>query len=216
MVATEVIDARLEGRIARAAARSNRLRSRRVTMARRHHNVTLSGPETMCHPLSGGAIVGDSAQLRRLVAYNQWANEKILTAIDGMTAQDLARPVDAYIGNLAKNLHHVRWATRLWLARWKGIAPPAAGEPSGSWADAYAETHAELREFVESLTDAEADRVVHYKDTKGNPYQLPLGQLITHVVNHGTHHRAETGMLLERLGRSPGDMDYVYYCLGRR
>jgi uncharacterized damage-inducible protein DinB len=208
MVATEVIDARLEGRIARAAARSNRLRSRRVTMARRHHNVSSS---------VGGAIVGDSAQLRRLVAYNQWANEKILTAIDGMSAEDLARPVDAYIGNLAKNLHHVRWATRLWLARWKGIAPPAAGEPSsGSWAAAYAETHAELREFVESLTDADADRVVHYKNTKGVPFQLPLGELITHLVNHGTHHRAETGMLLERLDRSPGDMDYVYYCLEQR
>jgi uncharacterized damage-inducible protein DinB len=160
--------------------------------------------------------VGDSAQLRRLVAYNQWANEKILTAIDGMSAEDLAKPVDAYIGNLAKNLHHVRWATRLWVARWKGVAPPAAGEPTGSWADAYAETHAELREFVESLTDADADRIVHYKDTKGNPYQLALGLLVTHLVNHGTHHRAETGMLLERLGRSPGDMDYVYYCLGRR
>jgi uncharacterized damage-inducible protein DinB len=161
--------------------------------------------------------VGDSAQLRRLVAYNQWANEKILTAIDGMTAEELARPVDAYIGNLARNLHHVRWATRLWLARWRGVAPPAAGESSSeSWAAAYAETHAELREFVESLTDADADRVVHYKNTKGVPFQLPLGALITHLVNHGTHHRAETGMLLERLGRSPGDMDYVYYCLERR
>ena len=41
----------------------------------------------------------------------------------------------------------------------------------------------------------------------------PRDQLITHLVNHGTHHRAETGMLLERIGRSPGDMDYLYYCL---
>jgi len=49
----------------------------------------------------------------------------------------------------------------------------------------------------------------------GTPYQAPLAQLITHVVNHGTAHRAETGMLLERLGRSPGDMDYVYFHLGR-
>ena len=36
---------------------------------------------------------------------------------------------------------------------------------------------------------------------------MALDQLITHVVNHGTHHRAETGMLLDRIGRSPGDMD---------
>jgi uncharacterized damage-inducible protein DinB len=160
--------------------------------------------------------VSDSEQLRRLVAYNQWANEKILQAIDGMTADELARPVDAYIGSLAKNLQHTLWATQLWLARWKGAPPPARGEPtSGSWADAYAAVHREFREFVASLTDADADRVVHYKDTKGNPFQVALGQLVTHVVNHGTHHRAETGMLLERLGRSPGDMDYAYYCLGR-
>jgi uncharacterized damage-inducible protein DinB len=46
------------------------------------------------------------------------------------------------------------------------------------------------------LTDSSADRVVAYNDTKGNPYEMGLAQLITHVVNHGTHHRAETGMLL--------------------
>lgn len=160
--------------------------------------------------------MADAAQLRKLVAYNQWANEKILTAIDGMTAEELARPVDAYIGSLAKNLQHVLLATRLWLARWKGAPPPKLDEPiTAPWPDAYAATHAEFRAFVEPLTDADADRVVQYKDTKGNPYQLPLGHLVTHVVNHGTHHRAETGMLLERLGRSPGDMDYMYYCLGR-
>jgi uncharacterized damage-inducible protein DinB len=46
------------------------------------------------------------------------------------------------------------------------------------------------------------------------PYEMGLAQLTTHVVNHGTHHRAETEMLLERIGRSP-DMDYVYYCFRR-
>ena len=30
--------------------------------------------------------MADTAQLCRLVAFNQWANEKILGAIDGMTA----------------------------------------------------------------------------------------------------------------------------------
>jgi uncharacterized damage-inducible protein DinB len=160
--------------------------------------------------------MADATQLRKLVAYNQWANEKILKAIDGMTAEELARPVDAYCGSLAKNLQHVLLATQIWLARWKGEAPPSLNDPvAGSWPDAYATTHAQFRAFVEPLADADADRVVHYKDSKGNPFQMALGQLITHVVNHGTHHRAETGMLLELIGHSPGDMDYVYYCLGR-
>jgi uncharacterized damage-inducible protein DinB len=160
--------------------------------------------------------MADAAQLRKLVAYNEWANEKLLKAIDGMTPEELARPVDAYFGSLAANLKHILFAMRAWLARWKGEPPPnrdaAITEP---WRDVYAATHAEFRAFVEPLTDAGADRVVSYKDLKGNPFQAPLSQLITHVVNHGTTHRAETGMLLERLGRSPGDLDYVYFHLGR-
>jgi uncharacterized damage-inducible protein DinB len=160
--------------------------------------------------------MANAAQLRKLVAYNQWANEKILRAIDGMTPAELAQPVDAYMGSLARNLQHILLATRVWLARWKGEVPPALSEAvTGPWPDAYAVTHADFRRFVDPLTDADADRIVQYKDSKGNPFALPLDQLITHVVNHGTHHRAETGLLLERRGRSPGDMDYVYYCLGR-
>ena len=158
--------------------------------------------------------MADAAQLRRLVAYNQWANEKILKAIDGMTADELARPVDAYFGSLDGNLQHILFATRIWLARWKGAVPASLQDRvAGPLASAYAATHAEFSAFVEPLTDADADRVVHYKNSRGEPFQMVLAQLITHVVNHGTHHRAETGMLLERLGRSPGDMDYVYYCL---
>jgi uncharacterized damage-inducible protein DinB len=158
--------------------------------------------------------MADAAQLCRLVAYNQWANEKILKAIDGMTAEELARPVDAYFGSLDKNLAHILLATRVWLARWKGEpAPSLQDRITGPWRDAYTVTHADFKAFVESLTDASAGRIVDYKNTKGEPFRMALDQLVTHVVNHGTHHRAETGMLLERIGRSPGDMDYVYYLL---
>ena len=158
--------------------------------------------------------MADAAQLRRLVAYNQWANEKILKAIDGMTAEELARPVDAYFGSLEKNLAHVLLATRVWLARWTGeTAPSLQDRITIPWRDAYTATHVAFKAFVESLTDSDAGRIVDYKNTKGEPFRMALDQLIAHVVNHGTHHRAETGMLLERVGRSPGDMDYVYYLL---
>ena len=161
--------------------------------------------------------MADAAQLRVLVAYNQWANERILRAIDGMTAEELAKPVDAYVETIAKNLQHVLLAMRIWLARWKGEAGPTLRDAiGGPLADAFAATHRDYTAFVERLTDAEAGRVVPYKNSRGESFQMPLDQLVTHVVNHGTHHRAETGMLLERMGRSPGDMDYVYYCLRQR
>jgi uncharacterized damage-inducible protein DinB len=65
---------------------------------------------------------------------------------------------------------------------------------------------------VAGLSDTDAERVVRYTDLRGNAREIALAQAITHLVNHGTAHRAETGLLLERLGRSPGDLDYSLYC----
>ena len=71
------------------------------------------------------------------------------------------------------------------------------------------------REFIEGCSTEDFERVVHYQDSRGAAVAVPLWQLVIHVCNHSTHHRAECGMLLGKLGRSPGDMDFVYHMLGR-
>jgi uncharacterized damage-inducible protein DinB len=160
--------------------------------------------------------VADAAQLKLLVAYNRWANERILAAVDGMTPAELGRPVDAYFGTLANGLRHMLVAQRMWLARWQGKTPPRPDSPvTEPWGQAYAATHDEFAAFVAPLTDGDFDRVVHYTNSRGQPFSVPLGHLVAHLVNHGTAHRAETGLVLERLGRSPGDLDLVYYYLAR-
>jgi uncharacterized damage-inducible protein DinB len=156
--------------------------------------------------------MADSTQLRRLVAYNQWADERILAAIDGVPAEELARPREAYFGTIAANLRHTLSGPRVWIARWKGEAPRYDEPITVPWREAYAETHAAFRGYVAGLSDADTERRVRYTDLRGHPREIVLAQAITHVVNHGTAHRAETGLLLERLGRSPGDLDYSLYC----
>jgi uncharacterized damage-inducible protein DinB len=61
--------------------------------------------------------MADSRQLCRLVDYNQWADERILAAIEGISADELARPREAYFGTIAANLRHTLMAQRIWLAR---------------------------------------------------------------------------------------------------
>ena len=154
----------------------------------------------------------DAQQLRRLIAYNQWADEKLLAAVDGLSADELERPREAYFGSLGNNLWHMLIVQRLWLARWTGDAlPPVERPASVSWRAAYAASHAALRSYVSSLTAADLGRVVKYTPRSGVPREQPLGELILHLANHGTAHRAETGLLLERLGRSPGDLDYTVF-----
>jgi uncharacterized damage-inducible protein DinB len=155
--------------------------------------------------------MADSKQLRRLVAYNQWADERVLAAIEGVAAEELARPREAYFGTIAGNLRHTAGAQRIWLARWKGEAPRYDEQFTLPWPRVFGETHAALRAYVGALSDADAERVVRYTDLRGNAREIALAHAITHLVNHGTAHRAETGLLLERLGRSPGDLDYTVY-----
>ena len=40
---------------------------------------------------------------------------------------------------------------------------------------------------------------------------VPVWQMLVHVVNHGTQHRAEAAALLTGEGRSPGELDLINY-----
>ena len=40
---------------------------------------------------------------------------------------------------------------------------------------------------------------------------VPVWQMLVHVVNHGTQHRAEAAALLTAEGRSPGELDLINY-----
>ena len=83
--------------------------------------------------------MADSRQLRRLVAYNQWADERILAALDGIPPEELARPREAYFGTIAANLRHTLVAQRDWLARWRGEAPRYDEPITAPWREAYAD-----------------------------------------------------------------------------
>jgi uncharacterized damage-inducible protein DinB len=40
---------------------------------------------------------------------------------------------------------------------------------------------------------------------------IAIWQMLVHVVNHGTQHRAEAAALLTAEGRSPGELDLINY-----
>jgi uncharacterized damage-inducible protein DinB len=155
--------------------------------------------------------MASARQIRHLVAYNEWADRKILAAIAPLSASELDAPREAYVGSIAKNLRHTVAAQLRWLARFKGEPLPPMDQPEGLWPDVYAVAHQALARYLTPLSDADFDRRVKFTLASGASNEQPLGQLVIHLVNHGTAHRAETGLLLERLGHSPGDLDYLLF-----
>ncbi len=155
--------------------------------------------------------------LRSLLDYDRWANDKMFEAASQVNDGELDRKSGASFESIRGSIAHVLQAQRTWLGRWTGGSPELVADVSlGGLRTAYAATHTALCDFLDSRTEEQLAAVIAYTDSAGEPHARRAWQLIAHVVNHGTHHRAETGMLLGMIGHSPGDMDYLYFAPDER
>lgn len=66
---------------------------------------------------------------------------------------------------------------------------------------------------MNNLTDDQLNSVIPYKTTKGIPQERVLWQMMAHLVNHGTQHKAEAAAMLTWFGQSPGDIDMIYFLI---
>jgi uncharacterized damage-inducible protein DinB len=104
----------------------------------------------------------------------------------------------------AQLIAHLLSSQQIWLARCKGET--ATGNVL--WPDWKAEifkdiielNHSQWIEFINTLTEEDMERNVHYKTLKGEPFDNKLRDILTHVINHGTHHRAQAGQHLKLAG----------------
>ena len=156
------------------------------------------------------------AEVQELFAFHRWANARLLDAAGGLGAEDFARDLGSSFPSVRETLVHLLSADWIWLERWHGRSPTA-----GPGWDAVA-THAELRArwaefecdqraFLEGLSEADLDRVVPYRALSGAAFANPLGELLRHVVNHGTYHRGQVATLLRQLGVQPPQTDLILY-----
>jgi uncharacterized damage-inducible protein DinB len=58
--------------------------------------------------------------LRELLAYNTWANRRVLDAVARLDADGLTRVLGGSYPSVQATLTHILWAEWLWLERWQG------------------------------------------------------------------------------------------------
>ena len=76
--------------------------------------------------------------------------------------------------------------------------------------------NAENENFKESLAildKEELNRVVKFKNSKGESYENSVRDIVFHIINHSTYHRGQIATELRNQGIDPVPSDFVYYKL---
>ena len=150
------------------------------------------------------------------VLYNRWATRRTLQTVGALTPEERDRDLKSSYGGVRGTLVHIYQADRIWFARLQGepTTSLAVFAPPQEW-DAFVEDwNGVLDRFVawaEKLDDVGWRRVVDYRDSKGNPYQTPVYQILLHLTNHNSYHRGQVTAFLRQLGHVPAAQDLIMY-----
>lgn len=145
-----------------------------------------------------------SDHLRRLFAYDDWANREVLASFQRAgTPPDQAR----------KRLAHILGAEYLWYSRITHEPCPLAVWPDLNVAECgeYVARMAEIwRNYLPSLEEQQLGAMVKYKNTKGEPWTNTLQDILLHVAIHGAYHRGQIASDMRTAGYTPAYTDFIH------
>jgi uncharacterized damage-inducible protein DinB len=140
----------------------------------------------------------------KLYRYNAWASKRVLGTLQRQNVRD---------EKILSLMGHVVAAQFLWLHRIKGLPAPDVK----LWGDYSLEqlltlsekAGKEWLEYVEGTDDF--NRELTYKNYVNEPYTNNVENIMIHLVNHSSYHRAQIAMLLRQKGFEPINTDFITY-----
>lgn len=117
------------------------------------------------------------------------------------------------VGSVRNQIVHLMSVDRTWFSGLRGIEPPNWFDPTqlddrnvirAQWDT----VEQDMRDYLAKLQD---DMLFEKPFAEGEDKDLLLWQVLLHVVNHGTDHRAQILRLLNDLGTKTVSQDYIFY-----
>ncbi|SDO02822.1 DinB family protein [Pseudomonas jinjuensis] len=157
------------------------------------------------------------AHVEKLLAYHQWAYERILGALAPVDDADYRAERGLFFGSLHGTLNHLAMVDRIWLGRVTGqpwqferLDSEVAHERD-ELAAYLAEGMAEWKDWLAKQDDTSLRLPLDYRNMAGQDLRQSLLDVIQHLVNHGTHHRGQMSAALTALGQPAPMLDYIYF-----
>jgi uncharacterized damage-inducible protein DinB len=143
----------------------------------------------------------------QLVLYKQWADRGLYDVVG--QALERLDPGEAAI--LLRILDHIHVVDRIFQHHLLGL-PPTDRSPRSdrippflALADSVIQVDDWYASYVDRLAERDFDQPIEFVFTSGRPARMRRGEIIAHVCLHGTYHRGNAGLLLQKSGISPND-----------
>jgi uncharacterized damage-inducible protein DinB len=140
----------------------------------------------------------------KLYRYNAWSNKRVIGALVSQNVHD---------EKILQIMGHIVAAQYLWLHRIQGL-PAAQVKLWGEYKlDQLVQMAEEIGQrwlsFVESTDNF--NRELTYHNYTNDPYTNNVENIMIHLVNHSSYHRAQIALLLRQKGFEPINTDFITY-----
>ena len=152
---------------------------------------------------------------RHFYDYHFAENRKIWnTCITRLSLEQFTQAVDYSHGSVRDQIVHLMSVDEVWFSELRGVEPsepfPAANIDDRKIIRAHWDcVEQKMRDYLAALRDDMlSDKPIKEPDEDKD---LSVWQVLLHVVNHGTDHRAQLLRLLNDLGVKTTSQDYMFY-----
>jgi uncharacterized damage-inducible protein DinB len=161
-------------------------------------------------------------EVKTLFNYDAWAFERVWECISQLSDAQFVEEIDYSTGSIRNIVVHMMSASRNWMSRLQGTEMPARlvfedfdtlSKTRAKWD----EVQRECLDYVHSLNEDQLDETIHWElPARGLQLSNLRWEILLHVANHGTDHRAQIlAILHHHFHVKTVEQDLIIY-LGRR
>ena len=130
-----------------------------------------------------------------------------------LTQEQFTQPVEYSLGSVCNQLVHIMNVDETWFCELRGVElkdwrDPAAFDDRDVIRAEWDKIEQIQREYLAALSD---EKLNEKPVPEGEDKDLIAWQILLHVVNHGTDHRAQVLRVLHDLGVNTTSQDYIFY-----
>ena len=162
-------------------------------------------------------------EIKTLFDYNFWAFERVWECISQLSDEQFTEEIDYSTGSIRNIVVHMMSANLRWIDRLEGETPQShlAFEDFNTLAKTKAKWDGLRKGFLDyviSLDQKDLDAAVNWEiPSRGWKFDVPRWELLLHVANHGTDHRAQIlAILHHHFHVKTDEQDMIIYSVEQR